>query len=133
MNIAFVSVGAVIVTAKSMSYWTIKILIDMCKCVNIEMGSYNNQELLDVPAFMYPIRNCLGEVKSIQKIGIDRCLVPTIKFLWSNKIATLNCCCGHNKHKPTIIIEEKYIPKLMKLGYSHFSHNDSLLDVYIEL
>ena len=98
------------------------------------MGSYSNQVVLDVPKFMYPLRDCLGGVKPVQKIGIDKCLVPTIKFLWDNGVATLNCCCGHNVQKPTIIIDKKYIPKIMALGFSHFSHSrDGLLDVYIQI
>lgn len=106
----------------------------MCKCVNVEMGSYDNQVMLDVPSFMYPIKNCLGEIKPNQKICVDRCLVPIIRLLWDNKIATENCCCGHNVQKPTIIIDEKYIPQLMRLGFSHFSHSRyGLLDVYVEI
>ena len=106
----------------------------MCKCVNVGIGSYSNQEVLDIPGFMYPIRDCLGNVKPIQKICIDRCLVPTIKLLWDNKIETLNCCCGHNLLKPTVIINERFIPKVMSLGFTHFKHlEDGLLVVYVDL
>ena len=106
----------------------------MCNCKDIKMGSYSNQVLLDVPSFMYPLRDCLGNIKAVQKIAIDRCLVPTIKLLWSNGIKTLNCCCGHNRLKPTVIVDEKYIPKLMSLGFTHFSHSRyGLLEVYVEI
>lgn len=42
----------------------------MCKCINVGIGSYSNQEILDVPEFMYPIIDCLGNVKPTQKICI---------------------------------------------------------------
>lgn len=106
----------------------------MCKCTNVKIGDCSNQIMLDVPDFMYPIRNCLGDIKPIQKICVDKCLVPIIKFLWNNKIETLNCCCGHNIFKPTIIIDEKYIPQLIKLGFSNFHHlGCGLLEVYVQI
>lgn len=63
----------------------------MCRCKNIEMGSFDNQIRLITP-----------EGKNV---GIDRCIAEEIKELWKSGIRTIASCCGHNKS-----IEEKELP-----------------------
>jgi len=46
----------------------------MCDCINVKMGSYDNQITLKMPN---------GEL-----MGIDKCIVEEIKHLWSLKIST---------------------------------------------
>jgi len=40
-------------------------------------------------------------------ISVDNCLKEVILHLWENRIPTLNCCCGHGKENPVIIIPKK--------------------------
>ena len=52
-----------------------------------------------------------------EMIGIDKCLVDEIRYLWSLGIITAGCCCGHGRIEPTICVEEEYIDKMKELGY----------------
>lgn len=72
----------------------------MCNCRNVNIGTYEN-------------------TKIINGIELDKCLVPEIKWLWNNGIETVASCCGHNKIEPSIIVKEKYIDKMRKLGYKN--------------
>ena len=75
----------------------------MCDCINVKMGSYDNQIILKMPN---------GEL-----MGIDKCIAEEIKYLWSLKINTNGCCCGHNINKGYIGIDDKDIEFMKKLGY----------------
>ena len=39
---------------------------NMYNCKNVEVGTYENQVLLNAPDFMLPLKNCLGEIKEIE-------------------------------------------------------------------
>lgn len=81
----------------------------MCNCENVKIGSYDNQVTLN-------------SWWNNGQISIDKCLVNEILFLWSNKIQTTGCCCGHNKVKPMINVIESDHKNMVKLGYK-FSIN----------
>lgn len=87
----------------------------MKKCLN-EFGNYDNQECLYFPDHMYESNG--GYYTEKDGCTIDPCLVEEIKYLWGNMITTLNCCCGHGKIMPSIIVMEKDIDKMIKLGYT---------------
>lgn len=71
-----------------------------CKSYNLEIGS-RPEVVLDLPwKDYYPG----GEKKTT--VCIDACIVPVIKHLWANNVVTLGSCCGHNKYKPSIILQE---------------------------
>ena len=96
----------------------------MCNCKNIMVGSYDNQVELPVPEHMSPLRDCLGEIKAVQKICVDRCLENEIKHLWSLGIITTGCCCGHNVLDPYIGVSFDCIVKMKELGYQvRFNNN----------
>lgn len=76
----------------------------MCNCANIDIGSYRNQVNL---------QNWWNN----EFISIDKCIHDEILFLWSKKIQTTGCCCGHNKINPMINVSPKYHNKMIKLGY----------------
>ncbi|MCP4336559.1 MAG: hypothetical protein GY679_01775 [Mycoplasma sp.] len=67
----------------------------------------------------------LGEIEGRIKIKIqdgydayiDECIFKEIKFLWSNKIRTTSCCCGHGDNFATVVVGEESIPKMIELGY----------------
>ena len=77
----------------------------MCKCKNIGMGTYDNQVRLTTPQ---------GKI-----VGIDTCISTEIFQLWDLGITTIECCCGHNKQRGYVIVEEKDIPKMLELGYQY--------------
>ncbi|KAA6342910.1 hypothetical protein EZS27_009370 [termite gut metagenome] len=91
----------------------------MCQCNNVGFGSYANTVLVSVPSHIYPLMNCLGEIKRVQKITIDRCILPEIQGLWEKGIHTIGSCCGHNKSYGYIQVIEEDIPRMEKLGYKH--------------
>ena len=69
----------------------------MCSCINIEIGSYDNQILvIDSPKW------------SIKSLSIDTCIIDEILFLWKMGVKTTGCCCGHNKAGSYITIRGEY-------------------------
>ena len=82
----------------------------MCNCVNIKMGSYDNQVILKMP--------------NDELMGIDKCIAEEIKYLWSLGIRTTGCCCGHNIQEGYIGVIDKDIEFMKKGGYKvHFNDN----------
>ena len=84
----------------------------MCNCINVEIGSYSNQEIVERPSFLKGVN-----LNESDKIGIDKCLLEEIKYLWSQEIRTTGCCCGHNKVQPYIGVIQVDIQKMIDLGY----------------
>lgn len=79
----------------------------MCDCVNVEMGSYDNQIHVHAPAHM-PKEN---------GYSLDRCIANEIMQLWMRGITTTGCCCGHNRARPYIGVIDADIPKMKEMGY----------------
>lgn len=88
----------------------------MCKCKDIEIGSYDNQVELKAPNFMKnkKINDCFSIYDTI---CIDKCLEKEIISLWDKEIFTMGCCCGHNKTFAFIQVLDKDVVKMLNLGY----------------
>jgi hypothetical protein len=80
----------------------------MCKCINIDIGSYDNQICVDTPIHIN---------YNNSKICIDKCLYDEVEYLWSLGIRTTGCCCGHNKLDGFIGVEFDDIIMMKALGY----------------
>lgn len=78
----------------------------MCRCVNVEVGSYDNQVVLIPPSW-----------SSHMTICVDRCLWEEIVNLWYIGIQTTGCCCGHKKGHPYIGVIDSDIPRMKQMGY----------------
>lgn len=78
----------------------------MCQCIDVEVGSYKNQQL-----FLTPYNSL---------IGIDRCLVFEIVHLWLFGIQTTLSCCGHNKVASIISVVPRHADRMRELGYKEF-------------
>ncbi len=81
----------------------------MCDCINVRIGSYDNQVILDKPIWSSKEKG----------ICVDRCLESEIKELWDKGIITTGCCCGHNV-KPELAyigVENEFIEKMKSMGY----------------
>lgn len=50
-------------------------------------------------------------VTAKKRVCLDKCMAKPIMSLWAAGLKTLNCCCGHNKDIPSIIIPEDADPK----------------------
>jgi len=87
----------------------------MCDCINVKMDSYDNQITLKMPN---------GEL-----MGIDKCIAEEIKHLWSLKISTNGCCCGHNIKKGYIGVDDKDIEFMKKLGYKTIKYSKRVLNL----
>lgn len=85
----------------------------MCSCINVEMGSYDNQVLL---------KSWWGN-----DISVDRCIVTDILCLWGEEIRTTGCCCGHNKVVPMINVAESEHEKMVELGYEFWTNKFGVL------
>ena len=81
----------------------------MCKCKNVEMGSYSNSTVLKT-FWKYST----GKYKLC---NIDNCLLDEIKKLWKMKIKTLECCCGHNITEGYIAVYPEHIEQMKEMGY----------------
>jgi hypothetical protein len=88
----------------------------MCKCVNIEVQSYDNQTVVDYPEWFV-------SEKSVRAAGIDNCILDEILYLWSKGIQTIESCCGHNKHQGYISVLEIHSDKMVNLGYKFYQSN----------
>lgn len=74
-----------------------------CTCVNVPMGSYKNQVVVNTP---------VGN-----RVGIDRCLMPDIRQLWNMGIKTVASCCGHGIAPGVISVEPGFDGAMLELGY----------------
>lgn len=90
----------------------------MCNCINIEIGSYGNQTILEYPDWF---------VGGKRSAGIDNCLLEEIKGLWEMKIQTLESCCGHNRIPGYIAVIPEHADLMLWLGYKPI---DDMVGVY---
>lgn len=85
----------------------------MCECIDVEIGSYDNQKMVMAPAHMRPY----SSNGNVNWICIDTCILAEILQLWSIGISTTGCCCGHNKTNGYIGVEDKDIQNMLNFGY----------------
>lgn len=81
----------------------------MCDCIDVKVGSYDNQGIYLRPDFM--------KINKTNDICLDKCIAKEIKFLWILGIFTTGCCCGHNKQQAHISVIDEDIFKMKILGY----------------
>lgn len=79
----------------------------MCKCVNIDFGSYENSTAVKLPW-------------DDRIVDIDKCILGEVELLWSHGIRTIESCCGHNKTFGYIAVEQQFILPMIKLGYEPY-------------
>lgn len=77
-----------------------------CDCIDIEMGSYDNQ--IEVKAPEWSSRNT---------ICLDTCIADEVQGLWKKGIITTGSCCGHNKVDPMINVIPEMHKRMVYLGY----------------
>ena len=87
----------------------------MCDCNEIEVGSYANQVVLNVPPHMRGRRFGCHIIRD--RIGVDRCIALELQTLWSLGITTLGCCCGHNAAPAYIHVAPDDAGRMRGLGY----------------
>jgi hypothetical protein len=92
------------------------IKITMCKCVDVEIQSYDNQTVVIYPHWF------ISE-KKVRAAGIDNCILEEILQLWEAGVQTTESCCGHNKAQGYISVVDSSIPKMKKLGYEAYQSN----------
>jgi len=76
----------------------------MCKCENIEFGTYE----VSIPT-LNPFSN--------KVVDIDFCILPVIEKLWSLGIETVESCCGHNKTMGYVAVKPIHSTKMINLGF----------------
>ena len=86
----------------------------MCKCVNVKIGSYDNQVVLQRPKHM---KGRTEGSSNLFTICVDRCIAEEVQYLWSLGIVTTGCCCGHNIMEGYIGVIDKDIEIMKKGGY----------------
>lgn len=87
-----------------------KLKMPTCKCINIKMGSYDNQTDKILP---------WAEAKSYRNpiVGIDNCILEEIEYLWNKGIKTVESCCGHNTAPGFIAVTDDSIWLMIELRY----------------
>lgn len=78
----------------------------MCKCKSYNTkvkGAKHPNVILEVPKRLRTKRLDGTEQRTIV---VDKCMAKRLVSLWAAGLQTMNCCCGHNKFMPTIIIPE---------------------------
>ena len=93
----------------------------MCNCVNVKIGSYDNQVELPRPKCMMGRTEGSSNPKTI---CVDKCIAEEIQYLWKLGIRTTGCCCGHNIQEEYIGVIDKDIEMIKKGGYRiRFNNN----------
>ena len=87
----------------------------MCRCKNVQLGTYKNIVDLKVPDSIKLFRNN-NKRERIKSVSVDKCLAEEIKYLWGLGIGTTGCCCGHNLVVPYIGVNEEDILKMSNMG-----------------
>lgn len=77
-----------------------------CNCVNIEVGSFDNQVEITHPNLSHPIM-------------VDKCIAEEIKELLDHGVKTMASCCGYNKTIPSIMVAPESVKLMERLGYIH--------------
>lgn len=78
----------------------------MCKCKSYNTkvkGAKHPNVILEVPKHLRTKRLDGTEQRTI---AVDKCMAKRLVSLWAAGLQTMNCCCGHNKFMPTIIIPD---------------------------
>ena len=92
-----------------------------CRCNDVEIGSLANEVLLKIPENDHIMSGYMSrrvaDGLSGKGVSVDACLVDEIEFLWSNRVETHGCCCGHGLGEPMINVKEDHIPRMLALGY----------------
>lgn len=82
----------------------------MCDCVNIKMGSYDNQVMVWYPHYTN---------KEREFIEVDKCIAKELMKLWGLGIVTTGSCCGHNITGGYIGVTEEYKNIMRVMGYKN--------------
>jgi hypothetical protein len=89
---------------KTMEWRTsIAMRVEGCNC-----KSYNNPEKtgnVEAVELTYPF-----EERGV--ICVDACISDDIAKIWGAGIPTLNCCCGHNLERPSIVVDDSEVERL---------------------
>ena len=70
----------------------------MCNCASYNWRTGQDKEVVLI------LPNWCDTTRKNRDIFIDFCIADVIKNLWKNNIETLDCCCGHKKINPSVII-----------------------------
>ncbi len=97
---------------------------DMCNCQDVEIGSYDNQVEVPIPAHMTRYRIARRSAGLSETICIDRCILDEMTQLWAEGVITYGSCCGHNRLPPTVSVGYPFINYMIINGYEQFKNSD---------
>ena len=96
-----------------------------CHCVNVAMGSYDNQVELPAPQHLIEwaekVNFSLGGER--KTVCVDKCLEAEVKQLWAAGITTTGCCCGHGSDVMFIGVVKEDVEKMKAMGYEPVKFN----------
>ena len=92
--------------------------MNCCEC-----GSYKCQIVVECPEY----ETVMG--RKLTTVGIDKCILKEMQYLWNQGIKTLGCCCGHKVQSGYIQVKKSSIEKMKELGYELESNDRQ--DVFI--
>lgn len=98
----------------------------MCRCIDVEFGTYEAAVPVATPEFMRGKSYGCYHVPEVA--DIDECILPQIEALWAQEIITTGCCCGHNKTPPTVTVAPECVDQMEALGFNRwFEHGHIFL------
>jgi hypothetical protein len=74
-----------------------------------DIGTFEHSVMVECPEWLYEDKR--------PYVGIDRCIMDEIKYLWSKGIRTYGSCCGHGKLVPMVNVHDDDIDKMVEMGY----------------
>ncbi len=98
----------------------------MCNCIDIDMGSYDNQIILGY----YPVMRDYKRQREIAELStngicVDRCISEQVIELWKAGIRTYGSCCGHNKIEGFINVDVDDFENALSLGWEKYEYPDN--------
>lgn len=101
-----------------------------CTCRNVDFGTYEAAEVVDIPAHMADYRRARARDGLGPRIVVDRCILPEIRWLWSWGVRTYGSCCGHQKLPPMVCVHDDDAPLMRSLGYHNYAKMPDRIDVF---
>lgn len=83
----------------------------ICFCDNVDFGTYAHTVSMRTPFDL--------EHRDDRWVTIDVCIATEIAELWHKGIKTLNSCCGHQKVRPSVIVDKSSYDDMDNLGYKY--------------
>ena len=58
-------------------------------------------------------------------VYVDKCIAHELNYLISQGVKTINSCCGHKILRPSVLVKDESVEKMLELGYVRVEDSQS--------